>query len=353
MREAQATSSVGVRASPVARLELRQQTVRDLAECDENEPSLAQYRNRQRIPGCSLGFVYDASPVGYGLCSVYRVSSEIFIAFTEQQVEAPTQLCITGDGLVTIRIMLAGGTCFHGDRFEPIELQGAQVTVFYHRKDEELLHEVRPGLQRVVTLLACPDYLRRELGWSFDNDNSAPMRLPLSPSVENMARAVMQNPHAGARHATFVRARALDILCALAAEWDEAAARDPEEGQRLTVRDRERILVLREELKAMAHHPPSMSQLARHAGMNKTKLMRGFKQIFGETIADFCRRLRLEEARAMLLSEGLTIGEIAVAVGYQHQSSFTAAFSAHFGFPPKALQRGATMRPPHGTRGLN
>src|SRR5262249_49196988 len=158
--------------------------------------------------------------------------------------------------------------------------------------------------QRVVTLIACPDFLRRSLGWSFDNDNSAPMLLPLSAAIEKMARDIIQHPFVGPRHGTFIRARALDVLCTLASEWDEAAARDPEE-QRLTLRDRERIHALREQLKAMAHHPPSMSHLSRLAGMNKTKLMRGFKQIFGETIADFCRRLRLEEAHALLQAQRL------------------------------------------------
>jgi AraC-like DNA-binding protein len=217
-------------------------------------------------------------------------------------------------------------------------LQAPLVTIFDHALNEPLLHEIGSGPQQVVTMVACPRFLQRELGWTLGGTRT-PVVLPLTQSIDRMAREVVQNRLIGARHGTFIHARALDLLCTLASEWDAAAASYEAEALGLTPRDRERIQSLRDKLESMAHHPPSMSQLARLAGMNKTKLMRGFKQMFGETIADFCRRLRLEEARSMLLAERLTIGEIAAAVGYQHQSSFTAAFSAHYGFPPKTLLR--------------
>lgn len=321
----------------------RQREIVALADPDRDGPCSGMaafwYRQRRPIEGCKAAYAYDQTHVAMRF---YRTSENVHVALQELSLSERVAIRTTGDELVTIRIMLAGLSRFMGSGYDPIDMQGPLVTVHPHHQDEVLQHDVAAGKQRVLTVIACPEMLRGELGWSL-GDVAGPVLLPLTPAVEKIANELAGNRFDGARHETFVRARTLDLLCTLATEWDSAA---PCESERLalTMRDRERIHALREMLEDTAHRPPSIAQLARQAGMNKSKLMRGFKQIFGETIADFCRRVRLEEARALLLADRLTIGEIAAAVGYQHQSSFTTAFSAHFGVPPKALLRGAPTR---------
>jgi AraC-like DNA-binding protein len=319
--------------------EQRQRFPLDLAAADEVYDGTVRpwYPLRKAIDGCKHAFEYI--PRGAGVGRVYRTADSLCVALSQLRLRERLSVRTKGDGLVTIRVVLTGRSRFSGGRVDPLDMDGPLVTVFRHTQDEPLLHEIAGGAQRVLTLVACPEFLQDELGWALD-DMTSPVPLPLTPAVEKIARDVIQNRFDGARHETFVRARALDLLCTLATEWDSTAASDGETVV-LTVHDRERIHRLRATLEEMAHRPPSIAQSARMAGMNKTKLMRGFKQLFGETIADFCRRMRLEEARKMLLAERRSIAEVAMAVGYQHQSSFTTAFSAHFGIPPKALLRTA------------
>lgn len=59
-----------------------------------------------------------------------------------------------------------------------------------------------------------------------------------------------------------------------------------------------------------------------------------FKDIYGETYYSFIKEYRIKKAADMLLHEELTIGTIALAVGYQNPSKFSKAFSDVMGVTP-------------------
>jgi AraC-like DNA-binding protein len=107
---------------------------------------------------------------------------------------------------------------------------------------------------------------------------------------------------------------------------------------RLTPRDVAALESVRELLGERFMDPPTIAQIARHIGMNRTKLTQGFRHLFNETILDYCQRKRMQMARELLLA-GEPVGTVAVAVGYEHHSSFAQAFRAYFGFPPVDLCR--------------
>jgi transcriptional regulator GlxA family with amidase domain len=46
--------------------------------------------------------------------------------------------------------------------------------------------------------------------------------------------------------------------------------------------------------------PPSLPELARRVGINKTKLSQGFREIFGTSVFNHIRSLRLERGRELL-----------------------------------------------------
>ena len=56
-------------------------------------------------------------------------------------------------------------------------------------------------------------------------------------------------------------------------------------------------------------------------------------------MADYCVAQRMRLAQSLLLQGRLTIGQVAEQVGYEHQSSFTAAFRGHAGMTPRDYQR--------------
>ena len=70
--------------------------------------------------------------------------------------------------------------------------------------------------------------------------------------------------------------------------------------------------LIRDVLAANFVAPPRLPDLARRAGMNYSKLCTAFRQLFGETTAEFVRRQRLEFAHGLLRSSDLQVQQIAM-----------------------------------------
>ena len=89
---------------------------------------------------------------------------------------------------------------------------------------------------------------------------------------------------------------------------------------------------------------PRIGCLARRVGMNDAKLCAGFKQVFGITISDYIRQLRMRRAKVLLEESGLSVIEIALEVGYNHASNFATAFRRYYGVTPSQARRGSLHR---------
>ncbi|EDM36823.1 transcriptional regulator, AraC family protein [Pedobacter sp. BAL39] len=85
-------------------------------------------------------------------------------------------------------------------------------------------------------------------------------------------------------------------------------------------------------------YPPTIIELSKQIGLNEFKLKRGFKEYYGTTIYGYVTRLRMEEARRLILEERKSIGQVAVAVGFNHQSHLTDAFKRYFGILPSEIK---------------
>jgi AraC-like DNA-binding protein len=81
---------------------------------------------------------------------------------------------------------------------------------------------------------------------------------------------------------------------------------------------------------------PDLAEIARHACLSPYHFHRAFTRAFGQTPHQYGNRLRLERARRLLESEGLTVTEICGAVGFESAASFSALFRRAFGVPPSA-----------------
>ncbi|MCI9571459.1 MAG: helix-turn-helix transcriptional regulator [Lachnospiraceae bacterium] len=63
-----------------------------------------------------------------------------------------------------------------------------------------------------------------------------------------------------------------------------------------------------------------------------------FKKEIGENFSDYVRALRLEKARALLLTTDMAIDDISLAVGYANTSSFRRKFKQTTGMTPSKLR---------------
>lgn len=83
-------------------------------------------------------------------------------------------------------------------------------------------------------------------------------------------------------------------------------------------------------------NPPSLVELARQLGTNKTTLNKGFRDVYGVSPFEFMRVNRLERARELLQSKTMSVTEVAFQMGYAQQCSFTKAYKKHFGTTPQS-----------------
>ena len=83
---------------------------------------------------------------------------------------------------------------------------------------------------------------------------------------------------------------------------------------------------------------PTLGHLAAEIGLHPAHVSRVFRRACGETLGEFVRRRRLEEAARALASD-VSLAEIAAQAGFSDQAHFTRVFRRHFGVSPGAKRR--------------
>lgn len=102
----------------------------------------------------------------------------------------------------------------------------------------------------------------------------------------------------------------------------------------ITTRDTERVRRIRELLEQQFASNKTVDELARIAGMNRTKLRFAFKHLYGTTISDYRNTLRMQKADELLRSSDAPATHIAYELGYNGPSSFSVAYKKFFGHSP-------------------
>ena len=87
--------------------------------------------------------------------------------------------------------------------------------------------------------------------------------------------------------------------------------------------------------------PPTIPELAKMIALNEHKLKTGFREMYGKSIYEYIRGLRMENASHLLENMDLSISEIAGMVGYVNTSHFAAAFRSEYGLNPSDFRLGA------------
>ena len=80
--------------------------------------------------------------------------------------------------------------------------------------------------------------------------------------------------------------------------------------------------------------PLHIEDLARELGMSVSGLHHHFKEVTAMSPLQFQKRLRLQEARRLMLNENIDAASAAYRVGYQDASYFNREYRSLFGVPP-------------------
>ena len=82
----------------------------------------------------------------------------------------------------------------------------------------------------------------------------------------------------------------------------------------------------------------TIDELAQHSQMAKFHFIRVFKKQVGQTPYNFMNGLRLTRAFS-LLTDGMSVKNVAMECGFSSESAFSTAFKKHFKVPPTYLKR--------------
>lgn len=89
-------------------------------------------------------------------------------------------------------------------------------------------------------------------------------------------------------------------------------------------------------LQARYTEPLRIGELAEQANMSESTLFHTFKKVTRMSPLQFQKKLRLHEARRLMLAEGLEAASAGYRVGYESPSQFSREYSRLFGAPPRA-----------------
>lgn len=83
----------------------------------------------------------------------------------------------------------------------------------------------------------------------------------------------------------------------------------------------------------------NVSDVLGHVPMARTSLEKRFKSILGKTPRQHIEEVRLEQVKKLLVSTSISIGQIALQVGYPHAEYLTVAFSRSVGYSPLKFRK--------------
>ncbi len=200
-----------------------------------------------------------------------------------------------------------------------------------------------------VTFSLPHDYLRRflpdcspnttsQLAGYLNNKKSVLIEsFPLNGAMQRVLEEIFTHNYRGHMRATYLQAKMLELLCYGLDFLDNKNDKNPQ--ILLRPRDVAQLNKIHELLSQSYIAPPTLSHLCQHFNLNRNKLTLGFKMLFGQSVHEYCRSLRMMQANHLLHGSATPIASVAQQLGYESSSSFTRAYSKHFGYPPgKELQ---------------
>lgn len=288
-----------------------------------------------------------------GFQDYIEISDSCWVVVSHFPVARLQTVRVQGEGLSIFHFKLSGSTSVRVPQHFDISLSGPSCFLMSHPDGIEKYEAVAPGERQTSVTVLCR---QTALADYYDEaeetcPRSVDMLFPpskrgnvgyhhgmLSLSMAGIVRDLIDIPYAGKLRAVYAEAKARELMCMILHRLKDETG-DQQRDIALSARDIRRFQEVRDLLEKAYTSPPTIRELARLVGLNQKKLRLGFSRYFGESMFDFCQRLRMEHA-ARLMAEGETsLGHISYEVGYTYPSSFSVAFKRHFGVSPKCWRR--------------
>jgi AraC family transcriptional activator of pyochelin receptor len=156
----------------------------------------------------------------------------------------------------------------------------------------------------------------------------------LTTELRAICVAVRDCPMQGDALRAYRGAKSIELLCEAMRLLGEGGLTPAAHDAELSREDSARVVAARRMIEERCHEKLTLERIARACGLNRSKLTRGFRQMFECTVAEAIADGRLARASRMLLTTDLPVSSVGYQAGYLNNASFARAFGRRFGVPP-------------------
>lgn len=172
----------------------------------------------------------------------------------------------------------------------------------------------------------------------FGHVPDAPAYYHLPAELRSIAYAIRDCALPDQACTTFRLAKSIELLCAVFVALGDDGLVPADSDGALSELDTRRIMLARRTIDDRWREKLTLDAVARACGLNRAKLTRGFRTMFGTSVADAIAERRLGGARDLLLATDLPVSSVGYACGYLNNASFTRAFARRYGMVPTQLR---------------
>lgn len=157
--------------------------------------------------------------------------------------------------------------------------------------------------------------------------------MPMTLAMHQCIQDIIHCQFSGGLKLMYLQSKCIELLALQAQAYESFTGKTPFNAS-ITSDDIERIHYAQAYLLQNSLQPPSLTQLARIAGINEFKLKKGFREVYKNTVFGYLADHKLNDAREMLLYQHMPIKEVADQLGYSSVQHFSKAFKKKFGISP-------------------
>jgi len=284
---------------------------------------------------------------GLGGCDIVTFASGLQLLIIDMQLKQPTLF----QGFVE-RQSVSFGFCLDGKFHyrptcldQPFAVNAGDSGFFYFPNNVEAFEKATDKRRLRVHLILDVEHLFKMAHGDEDRfypvlkslEKKSPFRIVhnITPVMRAVLYQLLHCPYCGMTRQLFLEGKAMELLSHKMEQLSSgAASRVPMKSS-----DTERIHQAAQLLVHDLEHPPNIMTLANSVGLNRDKLHRCFRQVFGLSPFEFLRNQRLQAAMVLLQDSEINVTQAAMMVGYSNMSYFTRSFKSMFGITPSQLQK--------------
>lgn len=237
---------------------------------------------------------------------------------------SPEMLTLVGKGPLGDHRWPPAPVAFEIDFGNPIRFR-------FHRKAERRPLELRGSEVRLL-LIVSSDACDRVLGSALKLGDDQSYFLPAD--LRSIALAIRDCELPIAAATPYRLAKSIELLCEILSAQGAGRLTACSGPATLSQVDMLRIATARQIIDEQWSEKLTLDWIARRCGLNRSKLSRGFREMYRCSVSEALAERRLAEAQRQLIATDLPISLIGYRSGYLNNASFARAFGRRFGQSP-------------------